>query len=82
VVPRMDFRILGEIRDVETIAAGAGIRELKLLRKRYGARRWRKRKGVAKVEAHGQQRLAEIHWYEGHGVGRVLMKIKRFLSES
>jgi hypothetical protein len=78
----MDFKVIGEIRDVETIATGGGIRELKLLRKRYGAKRWRKRKGVAKVEVHGQRRLAELHWYEGHGVGKVLIKIKRFISES
>ena len=39
-------------------------------------------KGVAKIEFHGERRIAEVHWYEAHGVGRVLMKVKRFLSES
>jgi hypothetical protein len=32
----VDFRIIGDIRDVETIAVGRGIRDLKMLRKRYG----------------------------------------------
>src|SRR5262249_37971945 len=27
----------------------------------------------------GRIRRAEVHWYEAHGVGRVKMKIKRFL---
>ena len=29
----------------------------------------------------GSVHRAEIHWYEGHGVGRVEVKIKRFLDE-
>jgi len=78
----VDFRIIGEIRDVETIAAGRGIRDLAMLRKRYGAGRWRKLKGIARVEFDGERRTAEVHWYEAHGIGRVLMKVKRFLTES
>ena len=27
----------------------------------------------------GMTRLAEVHWYEAHGIGRKKMKIKRFL---
>ena len=45
----MHFEIVGEITDVETIAAGHGIRTLKALRKRHGGRRWRKLKGNARV---------------------------------
>ena len=78
----VDFRIIGDVRAVETIAVGRGIRDLKMLRKRYGAGRWRKRKGIAKVEFAGHHRTAEVHWYEAHGIGRVLMKVKRFLPES
>jgi hypothetical protein len=74
------FRLAGAIRDIETIAAGEGIRELARLRKRYGGSRWRKLKGVALVEiTDGSVELAEVHWYEAHGVGRREMKIKRFL---
>jgi hypothetical protein len=27
----------------------------------------------------GTIRFAEIHWYEAHGIGKVRMKIKRYL---
>ena len=35
----MDLEILGDITDIETIAVGKAIRELKRLRRQYGARR-------------------------------------------
>ncbi len=67
----MDFEIIGKISDVETIAAGTGVRDRARLRKQYGRAKWRKLKGVAKVRLpSGRIRLAEIHWYEGHGIGR------------
>ena len=76
----MHFRILGEIAAVETIAVGSGIRELARLRRRYGRARWRKRKGVARVQLEdGTNRLAEVHWYEATGIGRREMKLKRYL---
>lgn len=76
----MDFEIFGPIEDVETIAAGSGIRELARLRKHYGRGRWRKRKGVADVHLEsGEIVRAEIHWYEASGIGRREFKIKRFL---
>jgi len=74
------FRILGRLTEVETIAAGAAIREIQRLRRRYGRARWRKRKGVATVELpDGTVRLAEIHWYEATGIGRRELKLKRYL---
>jgi hypothetical protein len=74
------FRVVGQVRDVETIAVGRSIRELPRLRKIYGGTRWRKLKGIATVElADGRRSLAEVHWYEAHGIGRHEMKIKRFL---
>jgi len=45
----MNFEILGEIREVETIAIGVSIRDLARLRKVYGPGRWRKVKGIAYV---------------------------------
>ena len=76
----MYFEVVGEIGAVETIAVGRRIRSLGQLRKRYGAMRWRKRKGSALVRvAGGRLRRAEVHWYEAHGIGPVRMKIKRFL---
>jgi hypothetical protein len=76
----MHFTVVGEIRQIETIAQGRGIRTLSQLRAEYGGRNWRKMKGVALVELFsGNRRLAEIHWYEAHGIGRKKLKIKRFL---
>jgi hypothetical protein len=76
----MYFEVVGEIDGVETIAVGRGIHVLARLRKQYGAVRWRKRKGLAAVRVSGGSvRRAEVHWFEAHGVGRVRMKIKRFL---
>ena len=76
----MHFEIVGEITDIEIIAVGRGIRRLKFLRKRYGGRRWRKMKGTAMVRLFVDSlRLAEVHWYECHGIGRKGWKIKRFL---
>jgi hypothetical protein len=74
------MKILGEISAIETIAQGSGIRELTLLRQRYGQGNWYKRKGVAVVELpSGERQMAEIHWYEAHGIGKVKMKVKRWL---
>ena len=76
----MHFEIVGDLSAIETIATGSGIRELQRLRKRYGRGRWRKRKGYAEVRLHGGELLrAEVHWYEGTGIGRREFKIKRFL---
>ncbi len=76
----MYFEIVGDITEVETIAAGSAIRDGALLRRRYGDGRWRKLKGIALVRlANGSLRQAEIHWYEAHGIGKRRVKIKRFL---
>jgi hypothetical protein len=76
----MTVRIIGMITSVETIAEGPGIRELASLRTGYGAGRWKKKKGIAMVQQNdGSTRLAEIHWYEAHGIGKVKLKIKRWL---
>jgi hypothetical protein len=73
----MDFEIVGKLRQIETVASGAGVRDRKRLRKLYGGTRWRKRKGVARVRVRsGRIRLAEIHWYEAHGIGRRELKLK------
>jgi hypothetical protein len=76
----MYFEIVGEVTHVETFAAGSAIRELARLRKFYGRGRWRKRKGIARVRlSDGTVRLAEVHWYEAHGIGRKELKIKRYI---
>jgi hypothetical protein len=76
----MDFEIIGEISDVEIIAVSSGITDIARLRRVYGRGRWRKLKGVARVQLrNGKIRRAEIHWYEAHGVGKREMKRKRYL---
>lgn len=73
------FEIIGELTEAETIAIGSSIREIGRLRKFYGRGRWRKRKGIARVRLpDGSVRLAEVHWYEAHGIGLKEFKIKRY----
>ncbi len=73
----MDFIIVSKITDIETIASGKGVRDRARLRKLYGRGRWRKLKGVASVRLpDGRIRLAEIHWYEAHGIGKREFKLK------
>lgn len=62
---RVHFETVGEIGDVEVIAAGAGVRERKRLRRTYGRGSWRKMKGVAPIKlSDGALLKAELHWYE------------------
>jgi hypothetical protein len=76
----MNFEIVGDITDIETIAVRTGIHDLSRLRKLYGKGRWRKLKGVALVRLRsGRIRKAELHWYEAHGIGRKEVKRKRYL---
>jgi hypothetical protein len=76
----LDFEILSDITDIETIAAGSSIREVERLRRIYGVGRWRKLKGIATVcLSDGTVCEAEIHWYEAHALGRIEFKIKRVL---
>src|SRR6185369_1267724 len=78
----MKFEIIGDVRSIETIATGSGIRVLATLRKKWGPGRWRKMKGIARVRIlrTGHIRDAEIHWYEAHGVGKRDFKIKNLLT--
>lgn len=76
----MGFEIVGEIYDVEVIAAGGGVQDIARLRRAYGRGRWRKLKGVASVQlGNGRIRLAELHWYEAHGISKREIKRKRYL---
>jgi hypothetical protein len=73
----VDFELVGSIHDVQTIATGSAVRQRARLRRRYGAGRWRKRKGVAVVRLRdGTVHRAEVHWFEAHGIGRRELKIK------
>ena len=73
----IEFEIVGEVSNIQRIAAGPGVRDRVRLRKQYGVGRWRKLKGIANVRlVSGRIRLAEIHWYEAHGIGKREFKIK------
>jgi hypothetical protein len=75
-----DFKIVGQVTNIETLAVGTRIKELRTLQARFGKGRWRKLKGVATVRlTDGTKRFAEVHWYQAHGIGKVRMKIKRYL---
>jgi hypothetical protein len=45
----VDFELVGDLTDIETIAAGRGIRDLPRLRRLYGKGYWRKMKGSARI---------------------------------
>jgi hypothetical protein len=76
----MRFKILGTVDEIEKVAEGRSIRILPYLNKTYGRGRRRKLKGVATVELEdGTIRIAEIHWYEAHGIGKRDFKIKQYL---
>jgi hypothetical protein len=67
----MIFDIIDDITEIETIATGSGIRELNRLRKM---------KGITRIRLpSGKIRLAELHWYEAHGIGKKEIKRKKYL---
>lgn len=76
----MFFEVLGQITDVETIAVGSAIRELKRLQKQHGKAKWRRMKGIGEIRLQsGRVVQAELHWYEAHGIGKKEIKVKRLL---
>lgn len=76
----MDFKVVGDISDIQTIAKNRKICELNRLQKTYGSGNWRKVKGIARIQlSDGTLCLAELHWYEAHSIGKKEFKIKRFL---
>jgi len=79
-VDEQGFEILSEIANVEIIAVGNSIRDLRRLIESYGGGRWRKLKGVAVIRLrNGRVRRAELHWYEAHGIGKRDFKVKRYI---
>ena len=78
----MTFEVVGSIEQVETIAAGVGVKARSFLRKIYGRGGWRKKKGIATVRLlNGNVRRVELHWYEAHGIGKRDLKIKDYLDK-
>ena len=74
---RPNVEVIGDISDIETIAVGDRIRDLRRLTRTYGNGRWRKLKGKAKVRLpDGTISQANVHWYEMASVGRKDIKVK------
>jgi hypothetical protein len=74
----VQFKIIGVIRLIETIASGRGVRDRRRLNREYGVATWRKMKGLAAVRlADGTICDAELHWYEAHGIGKKEIKFKK-----
>ncbi|MEG4489244.1 hypothetical protein [Microcoleus sp. D2_18a_B4] len=55
----MNFDIIGNITNIETIAVGNSIRELERLQKIYGNGCWRKLKGIATISLTGYNNWLE-----------------------
>lgn len=78
----MHFEIVGGIRRPAVIASGLGVRERRRLSRAYGRGSWRKLKGVATIKLiDGTLVMAELHWYEAHGIGKKEFKIKRLIAD-
>ena len=76
----MNFDIIEDITEIEMIAKGSRIREFDRLKKFYGFGSWKKMKGVARIRLlSGKVKLAELHWYEAHGIGKKEIKRKKYL---
>jgi hypothetical protein len=73
----MDFKLIGEISEIQIIAKGKNVDIRHQLNRAYGRGDWRKLKGVGMVEyENGQIWIVELHWFEAHRIGRKRMKDK------
>jgi hypothetical protein len=76
----IDFEVVGPIKNRRIIAVGNRIRELHRLIETFGPGRWRKMSGEALIRfPNGDIVVAEIHWYEAHGIGMKNIGYKRTL---
>jgi len=79
---RMKFEILGEIKEIEMIASGKGVKIRRHLECTYGKGHWRKMKGIATVQLeNGMIVEAEIHWFEAMVLVGKILKSKGFSNE-
>jgi hypothetical protein len=76
----VNYKRISDPTDIEVIAKGNGVDIRHYLNRQFGHGNWRKLKGKALIQyENGEIWLAEIHWYEAHGIGRRLEKVKRNL---
>ncbi len=74
-----------KVNNIELIARGHGIKTIGKLIKKYkrpngsatDATDWTKKKGIGTViDKNGNERQAELHWYECQGMGKMEFKVK------
>jgi len=79
--------LTGEITGVEDFAGVAGKKPVIVeehLIEQFGGKpgTWRHTKGIGKIRtSNGDEKLAEIHWFENDEVGQIKWKVKRELKE-
>jgi len=70
------------IQNKEVIARGTSVKIRERLKKLYGGRNWIKMKGIARVKlSDNSVKMAEIHWFEAHGIGKKNIKVKYYLGD-
>lgn len=73
---------MSPIQNKAVIARGASVKIRKRLEKLYGGRNWIKMKGIARVKlSDNSVKMAEIHWFEAHGIGKKNIKVKHYLGD-
>ena len=77
----MNFEVVGDITEVETIAVGTSIRELRPSGVPMGPVAGGSARATHKCGSRMVRSIRKVHWYEAHGVSRVEMEIKRFLDD-
>ena len=78
----MDFEIIGEITQIETICHGSGVQNREQLQCQYTQDRWRKLRGIASVHlVDNSVRFAEIHWYQTDSIDKIEFKLKLLFSD-
>jgi hypothetical protein len=73
----MKYDRIGEVTNIQIIASGKGVNIRSFLNRKFGRGKWRKLKGNALIKYdNGEIWLVELHWYEAHGIGKRLEKVK------
>ncbi|MEI2609109.1 MAG: hypothetical protein V9G20_10830 [Candidatus Promineifilaceae bacterium] len=76
----MNYERISDISNIQVMAKGTGVDIRHYLNQTFGRANWRKLKGLALVKYdNGEVWLAELHWYEAHGIGKRLEKVKHRL---
>lgn len=81
-MPLQIREIVSPIQNKEVIARGTSVKIRGRLKKLYGGRNWIKMKGIARVKlSDNSVKMAEIHWFEAHGIGKKNIKVKYYLGD-